>query len=120
MKDGGRILILVRQPQPSSDAQRFGGSLNDTLRRAAPAARLDQTRYVPASRLRAWSYQTFARLGAAAHQRPWVGLPALALFAAPLALFTLLLNLVAAARTGTRSRGMTSSVHIAVRIANRE
>ena len=120
MKDGGSILIVMRQQQSISDAQRFGGSLSDALRREAPAARLEEIRYVPASRLRAWSYQTFARLGTAAHQRPWVGLPALALFAAPLALFTLLLNVVAAARTGTRSRGMTSSVHIAVRIANRE
>jgi hypothetical protein len=120
MKDAGSILIVMRQQQPTWDAQGFGGNLNDTLRRAAPAARLEEIRYVPASRLRAWSYQTFARLGAAAHQRPWVGLPALALFAAPLALFTLLLNAVAAGRTGTTSRrGVASSVHVTVRIANR-
>jgi hypothetical protein len=120
MKDGGSISIVMRRQQPASDAQGFGGSLNDTLRREAPAARLEQIRYVPASRLRAWSYQTFARLGTAAHQRPSLGLPALALFAAPLALFTLLLNLVAAGRTGTTSqRGVASSVHVTVRIANR-
>jgi hypothetical protein len=121
MKDGGRILTLIRQQQPMSDAQRFGANLSEGFPHRAPAARLEDVSYVPASRLRAWSYETFARLGAAAHQRPGVGLPALALFAAPLALFTLALNLVAAARTGDRSKfGMASSGHIAVRIANSE
>ena len=121
MKDGGRILIMVRDQRPFADGRRLGASLTETLRRVSPTARLEEIRCVPASRLRAWSYRTFARLGAAAHQRPWVGLPGLALFAAPLALFTLTLNLLAAARTRrTSQHGSASSMHIAVRIANRE
>jgi hypothetical protein len=118
MKGGGEIFVVIRDQQPMQDAQRFGVKLGETLRRLAPAVRLEEIRYVPASRLRGWSYRTFARLGAAAHQRPWLGLPALALFAAPLALFTLLLNLFAAAGTGTRNSA--SSVHITVRIARSE
>jgi hypothetical protein len=120
MKNGGLILTMIRQQRPMPDAQRFGASLSETLRREAPAARLEDVRYVPASRLRVWAYETFARLGAAAHQRPGVGLPALALLAAPLALFTLVLNLFAAAGTRANSRGAASSVHIVVRIANSE
>jgi hypothetical protein len=121
MKDGGRILIMVRDQRPFADGRRLGASLTETLRRVSPTARLEEIRCVPASRLRAWSYRTFARLGAAAHQRPWVGLPGLALFAAPLALFTLTLNLLAAARTRRSSQhGSASSMHIAVRIANSE
>ena len=57
------------------------------------------------------------RQPAGAHQRPAVGLPALALLATPLALFTFELNLAAAVRTGAKSqRGMASSVHVVVRI----
>jgi hypothetical protein len=118
MKNGGIVLTLIRE-QPK-DAQLFGASIADVLRRAAPAARLEEIHYVPASLLRTWSYQTFARLGAAAHQRPSIGLPALALFAAPLALFTLLLNLFAATATRENSRGAASSVHVVVRMANSE
>ena len=116
MKAGACILIAIREPQPMQDAQRFRADLEEVLRRAAPVARLDEIRSVPASALRAWSYQTFAHLGAAAHQRPWVGLPRLALFAAPLALFTLALNLFAAARTRRSRHGTASSMHIVVRI----
>jgi hypothetical protein len=112
MKEGGSILITVREPQPMQDAQRFADDLGATLRRAAPAARLAEVRCVPASGLRVWSYQTFARMGADAHQRPWVGLPALALFAVPLALFTLVLNVFAAAR---RRPGAASSLHVVMR-----
>jgi hypothetical protein len=112
IKDGGSILIVIREPQPMENAQRFGVDLTERLRRVTPAARLEEVRPVPASSLRAWCYRTFAGLGAAAHQRPWIGLPALALFAAPLALFTLLLNLFAAART---RRGAASSLHIVMR-----
>jgi hypothetical protein len=119
MKDGALILISIRAQQPTADAQRFGTSLSETLHREAFPARVEEVSYVPASHLRAWSYRTFAHLGAAAHQRPRLGLPALALFAAPLALFTLLLNLFAAARTGAKlQRGMASSVNVVVRIAN--
>jgi hypothetical protein len=117
MKDDSSVSILIREPP--MDAQRFGVSLAETLRPLAPAVRLEAIRYVPASRLRTWSYQTFARLGAAAHQRPSVGLPALALFAVPLALMTLLLNLFAVAATRANPRGAASSVHVEVRIASR-
>jgi len=121
MKHGGRVLTIIRQQQATREAQRFGAKLSEALRREAPAAHLEDVRYVPASRPRVWSYETFARMGAAAHQRPGVGLPALALFAAPLALFTLVLNLFAAARTRRSSRhGTASSMHISVRIANSE
>jgi len=120
MKDDGSILIAISEQQPMRDVQGFAASLGETLRRLAPTARLDEIRYVPASRLRTWSYRTFARLGAAAHQRPWIGLPALALFAVPLAFFTFLLNLVAAARTGPTARGMASSLHIVVRMTRGE
>src|SRR5262249_8007983 len=96
MKDGGNILIAIREQQPMQAVQQFGGNLEEPLRHVAPAARLAEVRYVPASNLRTWSYRTFAHMGAAAHLRPWVGLPALALFAVPLALLTLALNLVAA------------------------
>jgi hypothetical protein len=112
MKDGGSILIAIREQQPMRDAERFGVDLGEQLRGVAPSARLEEVSYVPASSLRSWSYRTFAHLGAAAHQRPWVGLPALALFAAPLALFTLLLNLFAAARTRP---GAASNLHIVMR-----
>ena len=98
------------------NAERFGAALGDVLRGMAPAARLENIRYVPASGLRMWSYQTFAHLGAEAHQRPWVGLPKLVLFALPLALLTLLVNLFAAARAG----GPASSLEVEVRIANGE
>jgi hypothetical protein len=118
MKDGSVVLMLIRE-QPK-DAQGFGAALAESLRRVAPAVRLEEVRYVPASPLRTWSYQTFARLGAAAHQRPSIGLPSLALFAAPLASVTLAANLVAAFRSGPTSRGNASSVHVAVRIANSE
>jgi hypothetical protein len=116
MKGGGTVMIVVREPQPMENAQRFGTALGDLLRATAPAARLEEIRYVPASVLRAWSYQTFARLGADAHQRPWIGLPALALFAVPLALLTLLANLLAAGGAGNPA----SSLHVEVRIANSE
>jgi hypothetical protein len=120
MKAGSSsLLIVVREQQPMQDTQQFGAHLGETLRRLAPAARLEEIRWVPASRLRAWSYRAFARLGTAAHQRPSTGLPALALLAVPLAVFTLVLNLVAAAATRANSRGAASSVHVVVRIANR-
>jgi hypothetical protein len=121
MRDDSRILIVISEPPPMADAPRFGASLGETLRREAAPARLENVRFVPASRLRAWSYRTFARLGAAAHQRPWVGLPALALFALPLAFFTLVLNLFAAARTAATSQsGVASSLHIVVRTGSSE
>jgi hypothetical protein len=121
MKRGGRLLIVIGGQQPMADAHRFGTDLGETLRREASPARLEDVRCVPASKLRSWCYQTFAHMGAAAHQRPWLGLPALGLFAVPLALFTLVLNMVAALRTGAKSRrGMVSSVHIVVRIAGGE
>jgi hypothetical protein len=121
MKEGGRILTMISQQQAMSHGQAFDATLTDILRREAPSARLEDVRYVPASRLRMWSYETFARLGAAAHQRPAVGLPALALFAAPLTLVTLVLNLFAVVRTRRSSRhGTASSMHISVRIANSE
>jgi len=112
MKAGSSILIAIREPQPMEGAQRFAADVGETLANAAPAARLEEVHSVPASALRAWSYQTFAHLGAAAHQRPWVGLPALALFAIPLALLTLLLNLLAVARDGAPA----SSMHVVLRI----
>jgi hypothetical protein len=112
LKDDGSILIVIREPQPMENAQQFGVDLAERLRRVPPAARLEEVRLVPASSLRAWCYRTFAGLGAAAYQRPWIGLPALALFAAPLAFFTLLLNLFAATRS---RRGAASSLHIAMR-----
>jgi hypothetical protein len=115
MNDGGTLLIALREPQPMENAQQFGAALGELLRGAAPTARVEAIRCVPANRLRAWSYQTFARLGADAHQRPWVGLPALALFAVPLALLTLLANLVA-----TSGSGPASSLDVIVRIANSE
>src|SRR5262249_39565235 len=85
MKEGGTILIAIREQQPMPAPERFGADLGEVLRRNAPAVQLEEIQYVPASGLRVWSYQTFAHVGAAAHQRPWVGLPALALFAVPLA-----------------------------------
>ncbi|MBV9427618.1 MAG: hypothetical protein JO084_07845 [Bradyrhizobiaceae bacterium] len=115
MQGGGTVLIVVREPRPMENAESFATALAETLR---GAARLQEIRYVPASRLRAWSYQTFARLGADAHQRPWIGLPGLALFAVPLALLTLLANLFAAAGDGAGQPA--SSLHIDVRIANSE
>jgi len=118
MKDGSSVSILMRE-QPT-DAQRFGARLAENLRGVAPTVQLEEILYVPASRLRTWSYQTFARLGAAAHQRPSAGLPALALFAAPLALLTLVVNIAAAARSGKSARGNASSVHVVLRIANSE
>src|SRR4029077_21219858 len=102
MKNGGTLLIVIRESQPMESAERFGTALRETLRGTAPAAGVEQVRDIPGSRLRAWSYQRFAHLGADAHRRPAVGLPALALFAVPLALFTLVLNLFAAARPRTR------------------
>jgi len=121
MKHGGRLLIMIGGRQPMADAHRFGTDLSGTLRREASPARLEDVRCVPASKLRLWCYQTFAHMGAAAHQRPWLGLPALGLFAVPLALFTLVLNLFAAARTRRSSlHGTASSMHISVRIANSE
>ena len=118
MKNGGTLLIVIRESQPMESTERFATALGETLRGTAPAARVEQVRYIPASRLRAWSYQRFAHLGADAHQRPAVGLPALALLALPLALFTLGLNLFAAAGIGTR--GPASSLHIEVQMANSE
>jgi hypothetical protein len=121
MKQGGRLLIVIREQWPMADAQRFGTNLSETLRREGSSARLEEIRCVPASKLRSWSYQTFAGMGAAAHQRPWLGLPALGLFAVPLALFTLVFNVAGALRTGAKSRsGTVSSVHIVVRIASGE
>jgi hypothetical protein len=119
MKPGGTLLTVIREPQPM-DTERFGTALGEALRGSAPAARVEEVRYVPASRLRAWSYQTFAHLGAAAHQRPSVGLPGLALFAVPLAVFTLALNLFTAAGTRAAPQRAASSLHIVVRIANGE
>lgn len=116
MKDGGTVLIVVRESQPMEHAERFGTAIGELLRDAVSAARVEEIRAVPASRLRAWSYQTFARLGADAHQRPWIGLPALALFAVPLALLTLLANLLAAAG----NRGPASSLDVIVRVGNSE
>jgi hypothetical protein len=118
IKEGGTILIVIRESQPMQNAQRFGANLGEMFRRLAPTARLEEVRYVPASSLRAWSYRTFARLGTAAHQRPWLGLPALALFALPLAFLTLLLNLFAAAGIRATSQRAASSLHVIVRIAN--
>jgi hypothetical protein len=121
MNRGGRLLIVIREQQPMADAQRFGTKLSETLRRQTSPARLEEIRCVPASTLRSWCYQTFAHMGAAAHQRPWLGLPALALFAVPLALFTLVLNVMAALRTGAKSqRRLASSVLLVLRIANSE
>jgi len=118
LRAGGSILIAVRESQPMEDVRQFAAKLGDWLRRVAPTARLEEMRSVPASALRAWSYQTFAHLGAAAHQRPAVGLPGLALSAVPLALLTLVLNLFAAAGIG--ARGSASSLYIEMRIANSE
>jgi hypothetical protein len=118
MKNGGTLLIAIRESHPMEGAERFATALGEALRGTAPAARVEQVRSIPASRLRAWSYQTFARLGAAAHQRPSVGLPGLALFAVPLALLTLVLNLLAAAGAGAGAP--SSSLHVVVRIANGE
>jgi len=118
MKQGGTLLIAIRESQPMESADRFGTALGEVLRGIAPAARVEQVRYVAANRLRAWSYQTFAHLGADAHQRPAVGLPGLALFAVPLALFTLVLNLLAAA--GARAGAPASSLHIELRMVNGE
>jgi hypothetical protein len=113
MKGGGTILVTVREQQPMDGAQRF----TDMLKQMMLSLHVD-VRYVPASGSRAWSYRTFARLGTAAHQRPWVGLPLLALAALPLALFTLVLNLVAVARTrGTLGHRTASSVHVVMRTA---
>jgi hypothetical protein len=113
MTNGGTVVASVRAPQPMEGMQQFG----DSLRRAIASPHVE-VRYVPASALRAWSYRTFARLGTAAHQRPWVGLPTLALVALPLALFTLALNLFAAARTrSTLRHGAVSSLHVMMRIA---
>ena len=120
MKPGACILIAIREAGPMPDAPRFGANLAEVLRREAPAARLEEVRCVPASSLRAWCYRTFARLGADAHQRPWVGLPALALFAVPLALLTFLLNVFAAAGTRATSQHAASSLHVRVRMANSE
>lgn len=117
MNNGGSLLIVIRESQPMENTERFGTGLVETLRGTTRAARVEQVRSIPASRLRAWSYQTFADLGAAAHQRPSVGLPGLALFAVPLALFTLVLNIFAAARTRASA---ASSLHVVVRIANSE
>jgi hypothetical protein len=118
MKHSGTLLITVREPQPMENAERFGTAVRDLLSGARPAARVEEIRCVPASRLRAWSYQTFARLGADAHQRPSIGLPALVLFAVPLAFLTLLANLLVAARDGTGEPA--SSLDVIVRIANSE
>jgi hypothetical protein len=116
MKGGGTIFIVVREQRPMKDAQQFG----DALKRMMPSLHVD-IRYVPASGLRAWSYRTFAALGTSAHQRPRVGLPALALFAVPLAFFTLALNLIAAARTRNKpGDSAASSLHVTLRIANGE
>jgi hypothetical protein len=112
MKTSGCILIAIRESEPMPDAPRFAADLGEALRREAPAARLEEVQCVPASSLRTWCYRTFARLGADAHQRPWVGLPALALFAVPLGLLTLVLNLFAAMRT---TPGTASSLHIVMR-----
>ena len=121
MKEGATILLAVREPQAVDDALPFGTRLRETLRRKDSAARVENVRSVPASGLRAWSYRTFAQWGAAAHQRPWVGLPALAVLAVPLAFLTLAANLFAAARTsGTLPAGKASSLHVVVRIANGE
>jgi hypothetical protein len=118
MKAGGRILIAIREQQPMEAAHRFVAALGAIL--SGQAASLEEVRCVPASSLRAWSYRVFARLGAAAHQRPWVGIPAAAALAVPLALLTLVLNLFAAVRTRAGPRGKASSLHIVVRIANSE
>src|SRR5262249_50353866 len=110
MKNGGTLLTVIRESGPMESAERFETALVEALRGTTPAARVEQVRAIPASRLRAWSYRTFAHLGAAAHQRPSLGLPGLALFAVPLALFTLGLNMFAAAGFG--ARGQASSLHV--------
>jgi hypothetical protein len=117
MREGGTILIVIREQQPMEGAPRFGAALREALHPLIPSAPLEEVRCVPSSLLRGWSYRTFARLGAAAHQRPWSGLPALALLALPLALFTLVLNLLAARTRSTLRHGMASSLHVLVRIA---
>jgi hypothetical protein len=118
MQPDGRVVIAIREQQPMEAAHRFVAALGAIL--SGQAASLEEVRCVPASSLRAWSYRVFARLGAAAHQRPWVGIPAAAALAVPLALLTLVLNLFAAVRTRAGPRGKASSLHIVVRIANSE
>ncbi len=117
MKEDATILFTLREPQPFDHAPSFTMRLGEGLRRKGSAAQVEKVRTVPASALRGWSYRTFAQLGAAVHQRPWIGLPALAFSAAPLALLTLAANVFAAARTrGTLRGGTASSLHVVVRV----
>jgi len=121
MNQGGAILLAVHEPRPMTDVRAFAAALSAMLRGKAAPAVLEEVGAVPASRLRAWAYRTFARLGTVVHQRPAVGLPALVLLAGPLTLLTLVLNLVAAARSGARSHGGgASSLHVVLRVANSE
>ena len=121
MKEDGAIVLVVREPRSIDGGSAFADTVDEALRRKDSAARIEQVRCVPASGLRAWCYRTFARLGTDAHQRPWLGLPALALFAAPLAFLTLAANLFAAARTRSTFRGRTaSSLHLILRMASGE
>jgi hypothetical protein len=118
MKDGGRIIISIREQRPMVRAEQFGAGIADLFRQLpSSSALVEEVRYVPASRLRRMSYRIFASLGTAAHQRSWFGIPALAVLAAPLALLTFVLNLVAAVGTRTTPpRGMASSLHIVVQV----
>jgi hypothetical protein len=109
--------LTIRDPQLFDNARPFAMNFGERLRQEGSAASVEKVRSVPASGLRAWSYRTFAQLGTAAHQRPWVGLPALGLFALPLALLTLAANVFAAARThAAPNGGTTSSLLVVVRV----
>jgi hypothetical protein len=114
MQDRGKIIIAIREQRPMTGAGEFGAALVDMIRQLTSSSVIvEEIRYVPAIRARWPSYRIFARLGTAAHQRPWFGIPVLAIVAGPLAIFTLILNLVAAVRTRTtRRRGMASSMYV--------
>jgi len=120
MRDRGKIIIAIREQRPMNVVGEFGTALVDAIRRlTSSSVVVEEIRYVPAIRARWPSYRIFARLGTAAHQRPWFGIPVLAIVAAPLAIFTLILNLVAVVRTRTTwRRGMASSVYVVMQIAD--
>jgi hypothetical protein len=116
MKDGGSLLIVVYNERPIEEAAQFGNDVARVLQRLpALSAAASKLRFVPANRLRRASQWAFARLGTAVHQRPWLGIPGLAILAGPLTLLTLLANLLAAAGTRAHLRhGIASSLHLVV------
>src|SRR5258708_35057246 len=97
MKVGGKILIVVYNRRGMRQATGFGaGIAYHGQRMLRPSAWLSEIYFVPASRLRWAVHRALARLGWSAHQRPWIGLPALAVCGGFLTLLTFLGNLFAA------------------------